>query len=330
MLKKIRNSSVFMIITMLIISTLFGCDVDNTYDIEVEPSISVLDQISTTGVFIEDVAEENITETEGVTEVETVIETENDIEDNEDRIMYYDLEEIVIRGNKIASIDNKDYEISNLMPDVSYKKTGVKTYVYETECINGEGFVCPTYLFLIENNGKYQVYDDVVDVKFINASRGEGYDWNFEVGKEYDCDNDGEYELVDVVTTDVGTFMLGTKIIVFDFNRSTDKYEPYYISIDDYNSMVDKAARTFFDEYYDRYCVDEQGVYKFQNGYSVEYGNYVMTNIEDDGSFVVRVIVYGNPRDDGAMGNEIGTIEFKINYIGDGKFSVKAVSYLEW
>lgn len=40
--------------------------------------------------------------------------------------------------------------------------------------------------------------------------------------------------------------------------------------------------------------------------------------------------MFGNPRDDGATGYDIGSMVFKVNYIGDGRFSVKADRYNEW
>ena len=90
----------------------------------------------------------------------------------------------------------------------------------------------------------------------------------------------------------------------------------------------------FFDEYYGDYSINENGQIEFDNGYIISCGQYVSTSLaksyDKDGLYSVNLLVYGNPWGDGSLGNEIGSLYLKVNYIGDGKFTVKPDSYYEW
>lgn len=273
-----------------------------------------------------------VNDTEQNSVAETVETTTEKIRDNV--TMYYDLDEVMVDGCRIESQNYTDYDLDRLIPVQIYEQSGAKLYAYEYNCETDDGFQYTDFKLLLEHDGKYQVFENNDTIYFSYMfewdAQGDLYGRDFEQGDEFDFDNDGRLELVKFITTGFGTGFLSTEIVIFDYNEDIGEYDAYHTSSDYFDDLVDEAAEAFFDEYYKTYYRDENGKYKFENGFSVICSYYVYAQMNDDNKIEVSHDIYGDPRNDGGLGYEIGSMKFEVDYIGEGRFTVKASRYVEW
>lgn len=286
-------------------------------------------------VIVSEISSE-ITETELFSESYETGSTmeESSIEKIRDNVtMYYDLDEIVLEGNKIPSSHEADYDLDNLMSVCSYEETGVKLYAYEDPSEEIIGYPFNKLKLLLEHDGEYQVFAQTEFVYFANMFGycGEEYPYlkDFDEGYECDFDNDGRLELVKFIITDYGSEILETDIIVFDFNDETEEYEAYHTCADCFENLGNEALEAFFNEYYGAYTINERGLYDFGNGYQVSFFPNTDAHISEDGDIEMSVIVVSTHKEDSGT-FWIGEMVFDVDYIGEGKFSVRVNRYVEW
>lgn len=260
---------------------------------------------------------------------EAITEKHTDFEIKENVTMYYDLEEMVMKGEKIDRADDAEYNLNNLIPVNIYEQTGVKLYAYEYEYEVDAGFAYTDYKFLLEYDGHYQAFDHGIGGMFQYESQEALYAREFELGYEYDFDNDNRLEFVEFVSYTYGTSSADAEIIIFDYNKDSNEYEAYCINADDFENLTDDCLKEFFDKYYSSYDINEYGQYIFDNGISVTCGSNASAYMNDESIIEVSTIVSGEIRDEDNFGYDVGSIIFEVNYIGDGQFSVKASRYKE-
>lgn len=249
--------------------------------------------------------------------------------------MNYDLEEVIVNGNKADMLYDVDYSLDELICISSYAETGTKLYAYTYDYKTEEGQTYTDLKLLLEHDRKREVYGRNEYISFscmfgYDIEDGDGLETRtFEEGYECDFDNDGSIELVKIITVDYASGISNMGIIIFDYNESIGEYEAYYIDKSYFSDLINEAMMTFFDKYYCPYTVENKRRYYFQNGFEVCAGMQVDCFVDDNGEIIMMLEVRGDPRNDGSMHYYIGSLNFKVNYIGEGRFSVKALSYAE-
>ena len=254
-----------------------------------------------------------------------------------DTVMEYDLDGVLIDGSVISPADGAGYmDCDCLYKLVHFEQSGVSIYCYDNNVHGEAGIEYEPNKLILVHDGVYDLYDgNDSDIGFECIWY---YDDNqetrdFDTGFEYDCDGDGEPELLYVIQGDYGSGISIQFPVVFDYNEITGKYDLYYINDYDYDEYTDEAINLFFKEQYG-ISYSKQGKFNirtFDDGYQIHYGMIADMRIMDNGVFNAQINVLGNPYiETGGSGNDIGTLSHNISYMGNGRFSVKAEKYHEW
>ena len=249
----------------------------------------------------------------------------------------YNKEPILVSGYKLEPVDDRDFDLNNLIKLSYYEQSDVSLYCYEVTKMY-DGFEYQTYKLLLEHNGVYQVFDTDGNIYFDNLfgyDYGEAYLRDFDKGIESDYDGDGELELAECILQGYGSSGYTDYVIaVLDYNNDTGLYDFYYKDNSYYHDLRKDAVEEFIHENYGEYTTDEHGRYLLEDGFAIIIGNDNNVSYNLDDSFKVDTFIWGglslkniNDTDQVEPGNDIASICLKVRYIGDGNFSVEVEEY---
>ena len=278
---------------------------------------------------IEGKTQEDTTEADTQISAETELVTESD---DDDTVMYYDMDSVLIEGRKLEPTDIKDYELISIY---ECQKTDIELLTYKDEYGNFNNNI------ILKAHDRYFVYDErVLFYEIIDdIEQYEQYGHSLVNPVHYiedDFDGDGDIELACAFIMDRGSAYMNEKLMIFDYNKAEDEYDLYCLRFADFSDMAASVIAKHYDSEYTYEEISDGAdggidslatmcmgrLYK-EGAPSVSWGSWEEVTLDDGKPFKIIMHVYeytGNCE-------ELSKFVCNVSYLDNGEFAVEFADY---